>query len=151
MVETSVRRVLLAFALIVAAAGIADAAPRKKPAETSIWNPTRMAPLTDVKGDPVKGRQIAARKGNCLACHVMPIPEEPDHGDIGPPLTEVGSRYTPAELRMRVVDPKVLNPETIMPSFFKKDLHRVAKGLEGKTFLEAQEVEDVVAYLSTLK
>lgn len=151
MLGTSLLRALGALALTVALVGIAEAAPRKKPVEPSIWEPTRRAPLTDVKGDPVRGREIVAKKGSCLTCHVMPIPEEADHGDVGPSLVQVGSRYTPAELRMRVVDPKVLNPETIMPSFYKPNLNRVAKGLEGTTFLEAQEVEDVVAYLSTLK
>ncbi|RAU20857.1 sulfur oxidation c-type cytochrome SoxX [Paramagnetospirillum kuznetsovii] len=151
MMGTSLPRAVLALALTVAVVGAADAAQRKKPADPSIWEPTRRAPLTEVKGDPVRGRVIVIKKGSCLTCHVMPIPEEADHGDIGPPLATVGSRYTPAELRMRVVDPKVLNPDTIMPSFYKSTLNRVAKGLEGTTFLEAQEVEDVVAYLSTLK
>lgn len=151
MSGTSMMRALGALVLAVALAAPAIAAPRKKPADRSVWEPNRMAALTEVKGDPVNGRKVAAKKGNCLACHVMPIPEEPDHGDIGPDLTQVGSRYVPAELRMRVVDPKVLNADTIMPSFYKKELHRVAKGWEGKPFLEAQEIEDVVAYLVTLK
>jgi sulfur-oxidizing protein SoxX len=151
MSGTSWMRAAMAAALTVLVASGADAAPKKKPPERSVWEPSRMAPLTAEKGDPARGRVAVIKKGNCLACHVMPIPEEPDHGDIGPPLDGVGSRLIPAELRMRVADPKVLNPDTIMPSFYKHDLNRVAKAWEGKTILDAQEVEDVVAYLSTLK
>ncbi|MGE5503833.1 MAG: sulfur oxidation c-type cytochrome SoxX [Actinomycetota bacterium] len=144
-------RAAIAAALTVFLALGADAAQRKKAPERSVWEPSRMAPLTNDKGDPARGRIAVIKKGNCLACHIMPIPEEPDHGDVGPPLEGVGSRLTPAELRMRIVDPKVLNPDTIMPSFYKRDLNRVAKEWEGKTILDAQDVEDVVAYLSTLK
>lgn len=143
-------RVACAAILAVALAGTATAAPKKAP-ERGYYDVTRMAPLTGEKGDPAKGRDIVRKQGLCLSCHVMPIPEDPDHGDIGPDLAGVGARYQPAELRLRIADPKLLNPDTPMPSFFKKDLNRVAKAWEGKTILTAQEVEDVVAYLSTLK
>jgi sulfur-oxidizing protein SoxX len=110
--------------------------------------------LTGAPGDPVNGRKVVInrKKGNCLACHQMPIPEQQFHGEISPDLSGVGNRYSAAELRMRVVDPKVFNEDTIMPAFYKNaGLHRVLKGFEGKTMLSAQEVEDVVAYLTTLK
>ncbi len=109
--------------------------------------------LTDQPGDPINGRAVAIhrQKGNCLACHVMPIPEESFHGEIGPDLNGVGSRYDAGELRLRVVDPKVINPDTIMPAFYKVNgFHRVLADFEGKPMLTAQEVEDVVAYLQTL-
>lgn len=144
----------LAVAAVLAGmlAGNAEAAARKKAPDREYFDVSRMAPLTDQAGDPVNGKKMVRTKGLCLSCHAMPIPEEADHGDVAPDLAGVGSRWQPAELRMRVVDPKVLNPDTIMPSFFKKEgLHRVAKNWEGQTILTAQEVEDVVAYLATLK
>lgn len=110
--------------------------------------------LTGSPGDPTNGRKvvISRKKGNCLACHQMPIPEQQFHGEISPDLSGVGNRYSEAELRMRVVNPKVFNEDTIMPAFYKNaGLHRVMKKFQGKTMLDAQEVEDVVAYLMTLK
>lgn len=111
-------------------------------------------PLTDQAGDPAKGRELATnrKKGNCLACHVMPIPEQSFHGETGPSLQGVASRYKIGELRLRVVNPKVLNPDTMMPAFYRNDgFHRVAKKFQGKTILSAQEVEDLLAYLMTLR
>jgi sulfur-oxidizing protein SoxX len=102
-------------------------------------------------GDPQRGRLAVIGKGNCLACHQMPIPEEPDHGDIGPDLSHVGSRLDAAQLTARIRDPKTINPDTIMPSFVKLTLHRVAKDWQGKTILTEQDLADVVAYLLTLK
>ena len=110
--------------------------------------------LTGKKGDAIKGRAAAIhrKKGNCLACHVMPVPEQADHGNIGPSLVGVGSRYSEAELRLRLVDPKLINPDTIMPSYFRKTgFHRVHKKWRGKTILKAADVEDILAYLLTLK
>ena len=110
--------------------------------------------LTDQPGDPAKGREVAIhrKKGNCLACHVLPIPEQSFHGEIGPDLNGVASRYEAGELRLRVVDAKIVNPDTIMPAYYRADgLHRVADSFTGKTILSAQEVEDIVAYLQTLK
>lgn len=110
--------------------------------------------LTGKAGDAAKGRKLAMdrKKGNCLACHTLPIPEQPFHGRIAPPLMGIGARYDAGQLRLRVVNPKVLNPRSIMPAFYKNSgLHRVAKKFQGKTLLTAQEVEDVVAYLQTLK
>lgn len=148
---TPISRIALAAVLVAAVAAPSLAAPRKKAPERGYYDVSRMAPLTDQKGDPANGRQIVRTKGLCLSCHQLPIPEDADHGDVGPPLNEVATRLQPAELRLRVADPKIVNPDTPMPSFYKKDLHRVAKKFEGQTILTAQEVEDVVAYLATLK
>ncbi len=83
----------------------------------------------------------------------MPIDEEPFHGTVGPPLLGVGARYTAAQIRLRIVDEQQINPMTIMPGFYRdpKLANRVAEEFWGKTFLTAQQVEDVVAYLVTLK
>lgn len=110
--------------------------------------------LTGKPGDPANGRKVAInrKQGNCLACHKLPIPEQPFHGEVGPDLNGVGSRMSAAEMRLRIVDSKALNPDTIMPAFYRADgFHRVLKDFEGKTILTAEQVEDVVAYLETLK
>lgn len=110
--------------------------------------------LTGNSGDPAAGRKSAinTKQGNCLACHAMPVPEQPFHGEVGPDLNGVGSRYSEGELRLRVVNAKILNPDTIMPAFYRNSgLHRVMKKFQGKTILTPQEVEDIVAYLMTLK
>jgi len=113
------------------------------------------APLCGLTGDPGRGRALAAdnHAGNCLACHRMPIPEEPFHGTVGPPLDGVGARYTPAQIRLRVVDDQRVNPMTIMPGFYRRPelANRLSAEFWGKTFLSAQQVEDIVAYLVTLK
>ena len=110
--------------------------------------------LTGTSGDPANGKTVVMdlKRGNCLACHVMPIPEQPFHGDVGPPLIGIAKKYNEGQLRLRVVNAKVLNPLSVMPSFYKAEgLNRVLKEFQGKTILTAQEVEDVVAYLLTLQ
>ena len=110
--------------------------------------------LTGKPGNADNGRKLAIhrKKGNCLACHQLPIPEQAFHGNVGPDLAGVASRYSEGEIRLRVVDPKVINEETIMPAFYKKTgFHRVLKKFQGKTIIGAQDVEDIVAYLMTLK
>ncbi|HHC72168.1 MAG TPA: sulfur oxidation c-type cytochrome SoxX [Thiotrichales bacterium] len=112
-------------------------------------------PLGGLVGDPARGREIARDRGrgNCIACHLLPIPEEPDHGTVGPPLIGVGSRLTEGQIRLRVVDEQRVNPPTIMPAFYRDParLTRVDPAYRGKTLLTAQEVEDLVAWLKGLK
>ena len=110
--------------------------------------------LTGAPGDPAKGREVAIDRklGNCLACHQMPIPEQAFHGETGPDLAGVADRYSEGELRLRVVNPKIVNPATMMPAFYRTEgLNRVMKNFQGKPMLSAEQVEDVVAYLKTLK
>jgi len=110
--------------------------------------------LTGKPGDPKMGRKLTINRklGNCLACHVMPIPEQQFHGLVGPDLNGVASRLKEGEVRLRIVNPKAVNPETIMPAFYRNaKLHRVMKKFKGKTMLSAQQVEDIVAYVMTLK
>jgi len=110
--------------------------------------------LTGEPGDPERGRAAIShvQQGNCLACHEIPaLGDEPFHGDLGPSLSGVASRYDEGEIRLRIVDPKVVNPDTIMPAFYKTEgLHRVMPKFVGEPILSAQQVEDVVAFLLTL-
>ena len=112
-------------------------------------------PLTNQKGNASQGRTlvIASDKGNCLACHTLPINEEPFHGNLGPDLSHIASRLSEGELRLRVVDEKQINPLSIMPGYYRNPslFNLVANEYSGMTLLSAQEVEDVVAYLMTLK
>lgn len=111
-------------------------------------------PLTGVPGDPKRGEAIVADRklGNCLACHTLPIPNEADPGNVGPPLAGVGRQLSAGQLRLRVVDFKTIDPATIMPSFYRvHGLRDVDEKFAGKPILAAQQVEDVVAYLLTLK
>lgn len=111
--------------------------------------------LNGLKGNALRGRQLAIDqdKGNCLSCHHLPIPEEIFHGDVGPDLHGVASRLTQGQIRLRIVDEKIINPLTIMPGYYRdpEKLRLVANEYYGKTMLSAQEIEDVVAYLMTLK
>lgn len=111
------------------------------------------APLTDRPGEARRGRVIAANsdRGNCLICHALPIAEAPVFGDLGPDLAGVGRRLTAAQLRLRLVDPKRTNPDTIMPAYYRTEgLYRVSKAYAGLPMLSAQDIEDVVAYLQTV-
>ena len=119
-----------------------------------IVNGTIPEPLTDQPGDPERGRQVVLDReaGDCIVCHAMPLPQRQFHGTVGPPLDGVGSRYTAGQLRLRLVDPKAINPETVMPAYYKVEgLYHVLERYRGKPILTAQQVEDVVAYLLTLK
>jgi len=110
--------------------------------------------LTGSKGDPARGRAIVANRqvGLCLLCHSGPFPEERFQGDLAPDLQGAGSRWSEAELRLRLVDGSRINAASIMPAYYKSDgLTRVAPAWRGKTILSAEQIEDVVAYLMTLK
>jgi len=106
------------------------------------------------EGDPARGRAIVTNRqvGLCLLCHSGPFPEERFQGDLAPDLRGAGARYSPAQLRERLVDPAKVNPRTIMPSYSRTDgLDRVAPGFRGKPLLTDEQIEDVVAFLATLK
>jgi sulfur-oxidizing protein SoxX len=112
------------------------------------------ASLTSAKGDATRGRAIVANHtlGLCLLCHSGPFPEDKFQGNIAPNLKGAGSRSTEGQLRLRVVDATKLNPDTIMPPYYRVDgLTRVAPAFEGKPVLTAEQIEDVVAYLMTLR
>ena len=107
----------------------------------------------DLQGNIERGKKIfISRKVNCLSCHEVPTIEEKFQGNFGPPLGGVGSRYNKEELRLRVIDSKSINPDSIMPSYFKKiKFERTPPEFLNKTILSAQEVEDLVEYLYSLK
>jgi sulfur-oxidizing protein SoxX len=110
--------------------------------------------LTGAPGDPTRGRAIVANRqvGLCLLCHSGPFPEERLQGNLAPDLAGAGSRSTDAQLRLRIVDASRLNSATIMPPYYRVDgLNRVAANVRGKPILTAEQIEDVVAFLSTLR
>ena len=110
--------------------------------------------LTGAKGDPVRGRAIVASRqvGLCLLCHSGPFPEERFQGELAPDLRGAGARWTEGQLRLRIVDSGRINPASIMPAYHRTEgLTRVAPAFRGKSILSAEQVEDVVAFLMTLK
>lgn len=110
--------------------------------------------LTGAPGDPARGRAIVAdrRVGLCLLCHAGPFPEERFQGDLAPDLGGVGDRLSEGQLRLRIMDSRRLDPATIMPAYYRVDgLQRVGAAWQGRPILSAAEVEDVVAFLVTLR
>jgi sulfur-oxidizing protein SoxX len=111
------------------------------------------ASLTGTRGDPGRGRAIVvARQNTCLLCHSGPFPEERFQGNLSPSLKGTGARWNEGQLRLRLVDASRLNAHTIMPSYYRiEGLNRVAPAWRGKPILSAEQIEDVVAYLATLR
>jgi L-cysteine S-thiosulfotransferase len=134
-----VRRWVCALSVLVSTAAAGDSLPSS---------------LTGAAGDAAAGKKIVLDRhvGLCLLCHSGPFPEERFQGDLAPSLAGVGSRLSAGQIRLRIVDASRVNPQTIMPAYFKSDgLARVAPAHRGKTVLSAQQIEDVVAFLATLK
>ena len=112
------------------------------------------ASLTGARGDAMRGRAIVVDRqaGLCLLCHGGPFPEQAFQGDLAPDLRGVGSRLSEGQIRLRLVDASRVNPATIMPPYFRTDgLTRVAPAFRGRAVLSAEQIEDVVAFLLTLK
>lgn len=109
--------------------------------------------LTGQPGDAARGRALVlARSSTCILCHSGPFPEARFQGDLAPSLAGAGNRATTAQLRLRLVDASRINPETIMPSYYRVDgLTRVGSAWRGKPILSAEQIEDIVAYLATLR
>jgi L-cysteine S-thiosulfotransferase len=155
-----VRPALAAGAAAAALAGLLGSAGEAQapgriiaPANVEIVGDGVPRSLTGRPGDPARGAEIALAReqGNCLACHVIPAPDAAAHGNVGPPLGDVADRLSEAQIRLRLVDMRRLNPTSIMPSYYRVDgLRRVAAAYAGKPVLTAAEIEDVVAFLATL-
>ena len=110
--------------------------------------------LTGGQGDPARGRAIVTNRqvGLCLLCHSGPFPEERFQGNLAPDLKGAGAKWTEGQLRLRIVDSSRINPASIMPAYHRTEgLTRVAPALRGKPILSAEQIEDVVAFLTTLR
>lgn len=108
--------------------------------------------LSATPGNAENGRRIFASRdgGHCVLCHAAP--DMTTAGNIGPALTGVGARLSTAQIRLRIVDITRVNPDAVMPAFHRvDDLTRVAQERKGRTILSAQQVEDVVSWLASLK
>lgn len=109
--------------------------------------------LTGARGDPARGRAIVSDRqvGMCLLCHSGPFPEEPFQGNLARDLRSAG-RLAEGEIRLRIVDSSRIDPQSIMPAYYRSEgLARVAPAYRAKTILSAAQVEDVVAFLMTLR
>jgi sulfur-oxidizing protein SoxX len=154
---------LLRLAVAIAASGAvatmalaSEASEPIAPDNVTIQDGELAESLTGKKGDPAAGRKwfVGRKLGNCLACHVnKETSDEQFHGEVGPPLDGIADRYDEAQLRAIVTNSKaVFGDQTLMPGFYRvSGMNRVADKFAGKTILSAQQVEDVVAYLMTLK
>lgn len=122
-------------------------------ASYSVTDDAIREPLVQTPGDAARGRAVLlGRDGNCLLCHALPEAGVRFMGNLAPPLSGVGARLTAGQLRLRIVDPMRLNRDTIMPSYYRIDgLNQVAEAWRGKPVLTAQQVEDTIAYLLTLR
>lgn len=143
---------LWAWVALAAGAGCATAGAPEPLAAYAVRDDGIPAALAQ-PGDPARGRVVmAGRDANCLLCHAVSESGERFMGNIGPSLSGVGRRLSPAQLRLRIVDQSRLNRDTVMPSYYRvSGLIRVAAAYRGKPILTAQQVEDVVAYLQTLR
>ena len=110
--------------------------------------------LTSRAGDPVEGEEVFANRdrGHCVLCHVVSTLDAEFQGNVGPALSDIGDRLTPAQLRLRIADYQIIRPGTLMPSYYRNhDLYQVGAEFTDDPVLTAQELEDLVAYLGTLK
>ncbi len=149
----------LAPAALMAVAAVAPSAGAVRAEDSSLRPFTIVGdaipePLTGRRGDPGRGRAIVVTRqiGLCLLCHSGPFPEERFQGNIAPDLAGAGARWSEGQLRLRMVDSLRVNPATIMPSYYRSEgLNRVGPAWRDKPVLTAEQVEDVVAFLNTLK
>jgi sulfur-oxidizing protein SoxX len=116
-------------------------------------HPPLAAQNAALPGDAQRGRAVVLSRmpGNCLLCHAIPGADR-EPGTLGPSLAGIGARLSASELRLRLADSSRLNPQTVMPPYSRtENLHDVAEAYRGRPLLDAQQIEDAVAYLLTLK
>jgi L-cysteine S-thiosulfotransferase len=109
--------------------------------------------LTNARGEAARGRALVVdRSSTCILCHSGPFPEQKFQGDLAPDLAGSGRRWSEGQLRLRLVDASRLNAATIMPSYYRLDgFSRVGPAWRGKSILSAEQIEDILAYLVTLR
>jgi len=141
-----------ACALLSACAATGAALAQGGPVHFTVVGDAIPQALTPEPGDPARGRSIVVNReaGACTLCHA--VPGERASGNIAPTLAGAGARLSPGQLRLRVADSTRVNPDTPMPAYYRTEgLTQVAAAYRGKPILSAQQVEDVVAWLATLK
>jgi sulfur-oxidizing protein SoxX len=145
----------IAFALLIAGSPVAGPLRAQDALRPyTVVGDAIPASLTGVPGDAARGRAVVLNRqaGLCLLCHSGPFPEERFQGDIAPDMRGAGSRWSEGQLRLRIVDASRLNPDTIMPIYYRTEgFTRVAPAWRGKPILTAEQIEDVVAFLRTLR
>jgi sulfur-oxidizing protein SoxX len=146
-------KLILPVLLVGLSGVIAAPAAAAEAALYTVRNDTIPQPLAARPGDAARGRTlVAGREGNCLLCHAIPETGERFMGNVAPPLSGVATRLSAGQLRLRVADPTRVNPDAVMPAYYRvHDLDAVAGPYRGKPILNAQQIEDVVAYLLTLR
>jgi L-cysteine S-thiosulfotransferase len=140
--------------MLLAGVGVAAMAEERSLRAFAVVGDAIPSSLTGSSGDPTRGRAIVLdrRLGACLLCHTGPFPEEKFQGTIAPDLSGAGSRWSAGQLRLRLVDPTRLNPDTLMPPYYRVDgLTRLGSAWRGKPILTAGQIEDVVSFLSSLR
>ncbi len=138
---------MFAFGCGVAPHAVAQPVPPYRVSGDSV-----LEPLTSQPGDAARGREVVIGRdaGNCTLCHA--VPGERSSGNIGPALAAVGARLTTGQLRLRLADATRINPSTAMPAYYRFDVPRdVAPAYRGRTVLDAQQIEDAIAYLKSLQ
>lgn len=148
--ELLVRTVVVCLAMLPAARSAADT----QILPYTVINDGIPVALTEQPGDATRGRDIAANRqvGMCPLCHQLPANSDRFQGDIATSLTGAGTRWTVSQLRLRIVDARRLSADSVMPAYYKLNgLTRVGTNWRDRPILNAQQVEDVVAWLASLK
>ena len=141
---------LWAFGLVIALASCGDTGPRLV-SNSQIVGDAIPDALTSVPGDAKRGSEIFIdrERGHCVLCHAIEGLEAEFQGNVGPDLSLVGDRLSAGQLRLRIADYQIVRPGTLMPSYYRNhDLYQVAEAYQDAPVLTAQEVEDLVSYLS---